>query len=125
MAKRSRIPREYPVTKIINVHDGDTIRMHTDVGFDFVARKWIRFRDVRAPELHEDDGPKAKQELVMMLNQHAPDGFVALTTFWTPGSYKEINEEKTFIRYVGDIVTLDHVNVNQYMLSLGYVDQGM
>jgi|GEM_PF-5580137 len=125
MAKRSRIPREYPVAEIIDIHDGDTIRMCVDVGFDAILRKWIRFRDVRAPELREAGGVEAKQELVMMLNQHAPDGFVTLTTFWTPGSYKEINEEKTFIRYIGDIVTLDHVNANQYMRGLGYVDQGV
>lgn len=123
--KRARLPREYPVAEIIDVHDGDTVRIRADVGFDFVARKWIRLRDVKAPELHEEYGPIARDVLIALLNEHAHDGFVTLTTFWTPGHYKEIKEEMTFIRYVGLVKTLNEINVNEYMLAAGYDNQGI
>ena len=103
------------MAEIIDIHDGDTVRIRADVGFDFVARKWIRLRDVDAPELNKPGGPQARDALIALLNEHAADGFVTLTTFWAPGTYKEIREEMTFIRYVGDITTLNQINVNEYM----------
>lgn len=113
--KRIRTPRIYPVAEIIDVHDGDTVRVRADVGFDFIARKWIRFKDVDAPELDEDGGPEAKEFLIKTLNERAPDGMVTVTTFWTPGTHKEINEDVTFIRYVGLITLLSGIDLNAYM----------
>jgi endonuclease YncB( thermonuclease family) len=113
--KRSRLPRIYPVAELLDVHDGDTARFRIDTGFDFTARKWIRFRNVSAKELKEPGGPEAKIELVNLLNERAPDGIVTVTTFWTPGTYKEINEEMTFVRYVGDVKLYDGFDVNEHM----------
>lgn len=33
------------------IHDGDTVRLLVDLGFDQRAEKWIRLADTRAPEV--------------------------------------------------------------------------
>jgi endonuclease YncB( thermonuclease family) len=120
-----RVPRIYPVCQVLSVYDGDTIRVDIDRGDHIRTRDWIRLKDVRAPELREADGPAARADVIAWLNEHAPEGFVTVTTFWSQGSLKEINEEMTFQRYVGVVVAPNGAELNSYLIARGYVTRGM
>jgi hypothetical protein len=116
--------RHYPVARVVQVHDGDTLKLDVDLGFSTHAYIWVRLKDVRAPELSEPDGPAAHIDVRLWLAEHAPDSFVTLTTFQTGGSFKEIREQRTFIRYVGIIVADNGAELNQYLRDKGFIDRG-
>lgn len=121
--------RFYPLAEVIEVHDGDTIRLRIDCGFNNLAREWIRLLDVRAPELKEGQPAlAAKQHLLNWLHDYALDRVVAVTTYQVETMIKEIREKQTFIRYIGTITpldgTVDRYSLNEYMRNLGYTDQG-
>jgi hypothetical protein len=120
-----RVPRTYPVAKVIVVHDADTLRLDVDQGFGGHQWEWIRLKDVHAPELSEPGGPAALDVVLAWLTEHAPDGYVSVDTFWTPGAVTEIRETRTFIRYVGVVRAYDEADLNAYLIGLGYIDQGM
>lgn len=42
------------------VHDGDTVRLLIDTGFEQRVEKWIRLADVHAPELNQFGGTTAR-----------------------------------------------------------------
>lgn len=119
--KLARTPRIYPVTEIFEVHDGDTVRVRIDLGFNMITRQWIRLKDVWAPELSQLGGHAAKDFLIQTLLDHTEGNYVSLTTFWTQGVAKEIKEEMTFVRYVGEIDLPDGINLNAYMR--GYLEE--
>ncbi len=116
--------RHYPVARIVDVHDGDTLKLDVDLGFSTHAYVWIRLKGVRAPELSEPTGLQAKQDLEAWLATDAPDGLVAVDTFQAAGSVKEIREQRTFIRYVGVVTTPGGAELNAWLRSCGYTDQG-
>jgi endonuclease YncB( thermonuclease family) len=119
-----RVPRTYPVCQVLTVYDGDTLRLDVDRGGHIHTRDWVRLKDVRAPELREPDGPAARGDVAAWLNEHAPDGFVEVTTFWSQGSLKEIREDTTFVRYVAVVRAPNGADLNAYLLAKGYVDRG-
>lgn len=51
----------YPDCYIVEVHDGDTIYMHINVGFDITIFGRCRVYGINAPELKTDAGKKAKE----------------------------------------------------------------
>jgi endonuclease YncB( thermonuclease family) len=120
-----RKPRVYEVARIIDVHDADTIRVLVDVGFEIpMARPWIRLKGVRAQELAKPGGPEARQVTLTWIAEHAPDSFVQVTTFWTPGELKQIREKMSFIRFVGVVTARNGAELNQYLIDAGYINQG-
>jgi hypothetical protein len=40
----------WPLAELLTVHDGDTVRVRIDQGFDELTRQWIRLETVRAPD---------------------------------------------------------------------------
>jgi endonuclease YncB( thermonuclease family) len=122
-----RQAREYPVATVIDVHDGDTVRVEVDLGFDALRRIWIRLLGVRAPELKAGapalEARARVYEWLHMLGANVP---VALTTFRTAGEVKQIREQMSFIRYIGNIYPVggNGVSLNDWMLSFGYINQG-
>ena len=119
MAPNKREARIYPVAQIIEIHDGDTWRLLIDLGMDgTLKRAWIRLKSVHAEELDKPGGPEARQVAVDVVNTHAPDGWVRLTTFWTPGKLKEIRETMTFVRYEGIITTHNGIALNEVVAGL-------
>lgn len=117
--------RTYLLARVVDVHDGDTIRLDVDLGFSTHAYVWIRLQEVHAPELGESGGHEAKRVVEEWLAIHAPGGYVTLQTQQTSGTLKEIKERMTFIRYVGLITAVDGGILNQWLRDRGYVDQGM
>jgi endonuclease YncB( thermonuclease family) len=119
-----RVPRTYPVCQVLSVYDGDTIRVDVDRGARIHTRDWLRLKDVRAPELREADGPAAKADVVAWLNEYAPDGMVEVTTFWSQGDLKEINEQMTFLRYVAEVRSPSGVELGGWLRAKGWIDRG-
>lgn len=119
-------PRTYPVARVIEVHDADTLKLNVDLGFSTHAYAWIRLKGVRAPELGTDAGKVARDDTMGWLKDYAPDGYVQVTTFQTSGAFEEIREQRTFIRYVGVIaVGPGGPTLNSYLIDeRGYTDQG-
>jgi len=126
MAVNTKVPREYPVAQILDVHDGDTWRVWIDLGMDGTWKKaWIRLRGVRAQELGKPGGPEQQVIAADVVKAHAPDGWVKVTTFWTPGTLREIKEIMTFVRYEGLISTHSGIVLNEIVASLIPNDEGM
>jgi endonuclease YncB( thermonuclease family) len=119
-----RVPRVYPVCEVLKVYDGDTLRVDTDRGGHVHTHDWLRLKDVRAPELREADGPAARGDVATWMNEHAADGFVEVTTFWSQGSTKEINEDTTFVRYVAEVRAPNGALLNEYLRAKGWIDRG-
>lgn len=124
MTAGKREPRHYPVARVLEVHDGDTVKLDVDLGFSVHTHAWVRLKGVRAPELSEAGGPEARSVVWLWLDGHAPDGYVAVNTFWMPAQATEINEERSFIRYLGVIISPDGTDLNGYLQAKGYTDQG-
>lgn len=116
--------RHYPIARVVEVHDGDTLKLDVDLGFSTHTYVWVRLKGVRAPELDSAIGPQARQELLSWLRAGAPDGLVMVDTFQTAGSVKEIREQRTFIRYVGVVTAPDGQVLNAWLAGRGYTDQG-
>jgi hypothetical protein len=120
-----RKPRTYEVARVIDVHDADTIRVLVDLGFEIpMARPWIRLKGVRAQELAKPGGPEARQVTLAWLSEHAPDSFVQVTTFWSPGELRQIREKMSFIRFIGIITAPNGAELNRYLIDAGYINQG-
>jgi len=116
--------RHYPVARVVDVHDGDTLKLDVDLGFATHAYVWIRLKGVRAPELSDPTGPQAKGDLQAWLETNAPDGLVMVSTFQIAGSTKEIHEQMTFIRYIGVVTAPAGQELNAWLIGRGYTDQG-
>jgi endonuclease YncB( thermonuclease family) len=119
-----RKPRLYEVARVVSVHDADTLKVDVDCGFSLHAYVWIRLKGVRAQELAKPGGPEARQVTLNWLAEHAPDSFVSVTTFWTPGELKQIRELLSFIRFIGIIRAPNGAELNQYLIDAGYINQG-
>lgn len=93
----STIGRPYPA-RVAAVHDGDTIDVDIDLGFDTWKHDVpIRMLDVYAPELSEATGPAAASKMKELL----PVG--ALITLRPVMVGKPPHEKQTFARYVARV----------------------
>jgi endonuclease YncB( thermonuclease family) len=115
---------EWPVARLEEIHDGDTVRLRIDNGFGSRAVEWIRLVDVRAPELREEGGAQARADVATWFAEHAPDGQVKVTTFRTSASL-EIRFRQSFTRYLGLVTALNGAELNSYLLDKGWIDRGM
>jgi len=113
----------WPLARLLDVHDGDTVKLAIDHGFGEDAKEWIRLKDVRAPELDEPGGPEATDVCQSWFDEHAPDGYVQVTTFRTSAPL-EIRFRASFSRYIG-IIVADGNSLNEWLRERGYTDQGM
>jgi hypothetical protein len=109
----------WPLATLLEVHDGDTVRLSIDNGFGSRAVEWIRLQDVWCPELSAPGGPLARDITAAWFNEHAPAGLVTVTTYRvTP---LELRFRQSFTRYIGVICAPDQAELNAYLTGLGYV----
>jgi endonuclease YncB( thermonuclease family) len=116
-------PWIWPVAKVIDVIDGDTLRLDVDQGFSTHAHVAVRLADVRAPELDEPDGPSARNDVLDWLREHAPDSQVQVTTQKVDRPL-EIRFRQSFTRYIGVVVAPNGAELNSYLRDKGFVDRG-
>lgn len=109
----------WPVARLLEVHDGDTVKLAIDHGFGEDAKEWIRLRDVWCPEVNDPGGPEATEACRAWFVEHAPSGYVQVTTFRTSAPL-EIRFRQSFTRYIGIVTALDGSDLNSHLISLGY-----
>ena len=113
----------WPVARVAEVHDGDTLKLDIDLGFSTHVLVWVRLMDVRAPELSEADGQTARSDLLAWLGEYAPDSHVKVTT-WRSSAPLEIRFRQSFIRYVGIVTAPNGAVLNNWLRAKGYIDRG-
>jgi hypothetical protein len=113
----------WPIAKLLEIHDGDTVKLAIDHGFGEDAKEWIRLRDVWAPEVDDPGGPEATADCQGWFREHAPDGYVQVTTFRTSAPL-EIRFRMSFTRYIGIVTAFNGAELNSYLIDRGYVTRG-
>ena len=113
----------WPVAQLLDVHDGDTVKLAIDHGFGEDAKEWIRLKDVWAPEVGDPGGPEATADCEGWFREHAPDGYVTATTFRT-STPLEIRFRQSFTRYIGIVAAFNGSELNSYLIDKGYVTRG-
>ena len=114
----------WPTARVVEVHDGDTLKLDVDVGFSTHAYAWIRLLNVRAPELSEGDGAKARADVLTWLAEYAPDSRVQLITYRSSQPL-EIRFRQSFTRYLGVVTaTAPPVELNEWLRAKGWIDRG-
>jgi hypothetical protein len=109
----------WPIARLLEVHDGDTVKLAIDHGFGEDAKEWVRLKDVWAPEVKDPGGSEATEACRAWFAEHAPDGHVQVTTFRTSAPL-EIRFQQSFTRYIGVITALGGSELNSHLISLGY-----
>lgn len=114
----------WPVARVMDVHDGDTVKLAVSVGFEIWVQPWIRLVDVRAPELDEPDGARARNDVMDWLAEYAPDSWVKVTTYRTSQPL-EIRLRQSFTRYLGVVsAAATPVELNGWLRAKGWIDRG-
>lgn len=112
----------WPTARVVEVHDGDSLKLDVDCGFSLHAYAWIRLLDVHAPELSEGDGAQARQDVLDWLATYAPDSRVQLITYRTSQPL-EVRFRQSFTRYLG-VVSRDGMELNEWLRVKGWIDRG-
>lgn len=90
--------RDYKVKQILDLHDGDTIYVHIDLGVDECDEIHLRLMGVFAQELKKPGGAEARQAVVdwfAVRAKHPMKVWTAMT--------KNNNEIQSLGRWVGDV----------------------
>jgi len=117
-------PWTWPAARVLDVHDGDSIKLAVSLGFDVHVQVWVRLSGVRAPELSESDGVQARNDVLDWLREHAPDSQVAVATERVDRPL-ELRFRQSFTRYLGIVTAPNGAELNSYLLAKGYIDRGM
>lgn len=99
------------------VHDGDTVRVVMDTGFDSTHREWLRLRGVKAPELRQYGGPDALDFVESWLAANVDPALrwpLRVHTYRTSGD----NDVTTLGRYVADVWTAAGLSLNDAIFAL-------
>jgi len=102
----------FDVVEVLEVHDGDTIHVRVDVGFEVDYRPWIRIRRASSPELNEPGGPEARDYLASIL---AVGRFTVTTFRRESGSW-----QRSFVRWIGDVSLSNGEDVAVLMVQSGH-----
>lgn len=95
-------------------HDGDTIRLDLDLGFDVHLQKNIRIEDIDAPEINATD------EFVREQAMAARDYLRSLLPVGSRVVVHTYKYKRTYDRYVGDIYLEDGRDVSKLMIDAGF-----
>lgn len=98
--------------KVIEVIDGDTLWVEIDLGFKIFHKVKIRLKGVWCPELNAHDGPKARANLIELL-QNQDYSFKKLLIITE-------KDKMSYDRYVATVYALGN-NINEAMIKNGYI----
>jgi micrococcal nuclease len=101
---------EYAAT-VVDVHDGDTITVNVDLGFDQSFNKMhLRLLGLNAPELSTPAGKLSQTYLAALLS--------------TAGNVLTIrtvkDKQEKYGRYLATLILPDGTDVNQRLIDAGY-----
>jgi len=94
--------------KVLDVHDGDTMRLDIDLGFDLSIKMSCRVYGINAPELNTDAGKEARDYAQTLV--HVGDTVRVLSHGW----------DKYGGRFDGTVWLADGTEFNQTMLDTGH-----
>jgi endonuclease YncB( thermonuclease family) len=98
-----------------SVHDGDTVRLLIDLGFDARVVKWIRLSDVHAPELSQPGGQQTRAYVADWASRTVRSGGPWPIRVMTDLNTKA-NQITSFDRYVGRVWAMaDLASLNEYV----------
>lgn len=101
---------------VLEVHDGDTIRVLAEQAYGSRQEIWLRLKGVDTPELSEPSGGGvAAKDFVIAILQAMPS--VTIETFRTRGGA----DLRTFIRYVADVWLPDGRLLQDVIREAGHV----
>lgn len=106
---------EYRAT-ISRIVDGDTVHCAVDLGCDVTIYLSIRLAGINTPEVtgvEKEAGIAATAHLIELIKQHADSrGRLLLRT--------EKDRKEKYGRYLGTLLSLSGVNLNQQMIDDGF-----
>lgn len=112
------IARVYPAA-ILEVHDGDTVRVLLDRGGDDWWRTWLRLLGGNARELHMTGGPAARDHLATLLAPWTP---TRITELWlTPVTVTSASWDKYGGRIDGYLRDPAGTDISTQMIRDGYM----
>jgi micrococcal nuclease len=114
MATKESLNYTYYAEVIELAHDGDTIRLDVDLGYDAHIHKNIRLENINAAEL-DDKNPDVKKEAFA-----ARDYLRKLLPIGTKVVVKTEKFRESFIRYVGFIYLQDGTDIGKSMVNAGH-----
>lgn len=94
---------------VLGVHDGDTVKLLVDLGFNICTEIDVRIANYSAPELNEPGGLEALEKLIKLV--------LGKTVFVQTEKSRTGKDIRSFARYVGKITTEAGIDVGQYMES--------
>lgn len=99
--------------RVVDVHDGDTVKVLIDCGFRVSTTVWIRLKDVYAPELSTLEGVGARDYLREILS--ISDNLIVETEINRNG-----NEVMSFTRYIGALYFEENLrtSINQHLAEV-------
>lgn len=103
--------------KVVNVIDGDTLRVWVDLGFETFVNAKVRLLGINCPETRTKDlaekelGFKAKDEVKRLLPEGTP---IIIKT--------QLDKTDSFSRYLA-IVYIGDLNLNDYLLKEGFAKE--
>lgn len=107
---------QYKVSRVVDIHDGDTITVDLDLGFYVTFTAVLRFYGINAPEIFGTEKPKGEASRDFVVKRIGEAKEIIVKTF-------RIHEDETktgkYGRYLAEIY-LDGVMLNQEMLDKGY-----
>lgn len=95
---------------VVGVTDGDTVRLHVDLGYRVWHDTRIRLTGIDAPERGEDGWGTARE----MLGRLLPPGLLVTVRTTGPDKYGD--------RWRGDVILADGTSAAGYMLASGLAD---
>jgi micrococcal nuclease len=110
---------QFKYAKVVEVHDGDTLRILIDQGFGNFTQQDIRVKGINTPEIfgeEKEQGLAAKAFVEKLLPVGTPVSIVSYQT-------KSGKDKRTFTRYVADVFFTDitgvSVSLGDYLLKQG------
>jgi endonuclease YncB( thermonuclease family) len=104
---------EWPAV-VQDVHDGDTITVRIDRGFDDRKEDMkLRLEGVYAPELHQPGGPETRQFVIDWVKAASISAQVFPLVVTTVRLKNGKRERKTLERYVARVDTVTGISLNK------------
>jgi hypothetical protein len=130
--------RSFDVLDVLEVHDGDTVRLLLDTGFEVSAFPWLRLRSFSCPELQLKDsgghlvdnpgGIAARETTRALLDAHRPTLW-AVTYKLPPIAIAKLAKrygetKKSLTRYLADVWLDDDLLLGSELVRLGHARAG-
>lgn len=113
MASMLRKLWHYDVARIVEWHDGDTVKVQIDHGHSVFTEHWYRLEGVDTPELHTPEGKEVLQEVL----KNWPAGTAVIVTT-TKAPWRDDKKGK-YGRYLARLTPADGVSINDWLLRRG------